>query len=105
VEGSRGINPLDRQLRTPLLVLMIPAGLVLQIACVNIAGLLLARGAARQRAVRMAPGARPGRVPRLVLGEIGTIGAIGITAAALLATAIPTWRAMRIEPAEALRTH
>jgi predicted permease len=92
VEGSRGINPLDRQLRTPLLVLMITAGLVLLIACVNIAGLLLARGAARQRdtAIRLSLGASRMRILRHSLTESLLVSAAGGIAGLLTASWMST---------------
>ena len=61
--------------------------IVLLIACVNVTNLLLARGVARGReiGIRLAVGARPYRVVRLLLVEAITLAAIGTTAALFLA--------------------
>ena len=73
--------------RTPLLVIMAAVGFVLLIACANVAGLMLARGAQREReyALRGALGAGTGRLvshvtaESLVLAMVGGLVGIGLT--------------------------
>jgi predicted permease len=84
---ARGFSPLRAQFGDPLLVLMVSVGLVLLIACANLASLLIARGAARGQevAVRVALGARPGRLFRQALTESLTLAALGAVVSPLVA--------------------
>jgi predicted permease len=83
----RGLSDLRTRFSLSLKILMAVVGLVLLIACANVANILLANGAVRRKefAIRLAVGARRMRLVRQLLTESLLIAAVGAMAGLIIA--------------------
>ena len=99
---AKGIQGLREQYDQPIKILMAMVGLVLVIACANVAMLLVARNSARQRefSMRVALGAGPSRLLRQLLAEsllLVTAGAaLGWMFAISACSALAVWSGLEV---------
>ncbi len=86
-DAGTGVSDLRRTYETPLCLLLGLAGMVLLIACANLANLMLARATSRERemGVRLVVGASRARLIRQMLAECLLLAVLGASAGAWLA--------------------
>jgi len=87
VSGSRGQSSIHKEAKTPIILLFSVTGVVLLIACANIANLLLARGASRstEMGVRLALGATRRHLMVQLLTESVMLALVGGVASLVVA--------------------
>ncbi len=104
VPGARGLPNLEETFSKPLLALMAMVGIILLIACANLANLLLVRAAAREReiAVRLSLGATRSRLVRQLLVECVLLSLCGAACGGAIAywltSVLPQWASSRSTP-------
>jgi predicted permease len=102
--AAQGHSPLRRQLARPLWVLLAATAMLLSLACLNVAGLFVARGSARGREIstRLALGASRGRIGRQLLADslaiAGAGGALGVVLAPFAMRALITFLPADVAP-------
>ncbi|MGP8173552.1 MAG: ABC transporter permease [Terracidiphilus sp.] len=90
IDNSTGFTPARMEIKTPLIILMSMAGLLVSMCAINLATLLLLRaaGRAREMSMRYALGAARGRIVAQLLVEGGLLGLAGAAAGLALAPAV-----------------
>jgi len=90
VDDSTGFSPDRMELKTPLIILMSMAGLLVMLCAINVATLLLLRaaGRAREMSMRYALGASRSRIISQLLVEGGLLGLAGAAAGLALAPVV-----------------
>jgi predicted permease len=92
LDDSTGFSPGRMELKTPLIILMSMAGLLVAMCAINVATLLLLRsaGRAREMSMRYALGAKRSRIVSQLLVEGGLLGIAGAAAGLALAPLVAT---------------